>query len=467
MEETERTITENNEEQEQLKGTIVNSQPITATNKQEIWSWGAGTEGQLGTGKLNDENTPQLLHNLIKSLSNYGTVSTLSCGGAHVIALTSGGKVLTWGRGASGQLGHGQIVPNCLNPKLVDCLSSFDICQFCSALFVPKLTVSDSGSLFTCGDGSFGQLGHGDYQSYSSPTKVSFLSSKLVEQVACGMRHTLVRTEATSGDQLHGFGSNNRGQLGVSKNKIRSLSNPQPCLGFDSAQVVTVIANGDHSAAISADGNLYTWGRSFSSHSNICVPELLSSPLSIKEAALGWNHTLLLTGEGEVSMLGGRHHGTLSEPEKIAPDHNSFENKENPQLQEVAGLDGKRVVQIAAGAEHSAVVTGKTSSLQSHQTHFFYVFSVSPVIDILVASITDDGEIWTWGWGEHGQLGLGNTNDKTLPQLVQLENVYLRKSLMSRVYCGSGFTFAVRTHLQVDDDINNNNDNDHIRTIPK
>ncbi|XP_074274522.1 ultraviolet-B receptor UVR8 isoform X2 [Silene latifolia] len=426
--------TENNEEQEQLEDTKVNSHQETATNDQEIWSWGAGTEGQLGTGKLNDEYTPQLLHNLTNSLSNYGTVSTLSCGGAHVIALTSGGKVLTWGRGASGQLGHGQVVSNCLNPKLVDCLSSFNICQV-SAGWNHSGFVSDSGSLFTCGDGSFGQLGHGDCQSCSTPTEVSFFSSKHVEQVACGMRHTLVQTKGNSGDQLYGFGSNNRGQLGVSKNKIRSVSIPQPCLEFDSAQVVTVIANGDHSAAISADGNLYTWGRSFSSHSNIYVPELLSSSLSFKEAALGWNHALLLTGEGKVSMLGGRHHGTLSEPENTAPDHNSFdsENAENPKLQEVAGLDGRRAVQIAAGAEHSAVVT-------------------------------DDGEIWTWGWGEHGQLGLGNTNDQTLPQLVPLQNANQHKSLTSRVYCGSGFTFAVRTHLQVDEDSNNN---DNIRAIPK
>lgn len=54
--------------------------------EQEIWSWGAGTEGQLGSGRLQDEDTPQLLH----SLSSFGPISSLSCGGAHVIALTPG-----------------------------------------------------------------------------------------------------------------------------------------------------------------------------------------------------------------------------------------------------------------------------------------------------------------------------------------------------------------------------------------
>lgn len=52
--------------------------------------------------------------------------------------------------------------------------------------------IPDSGSLYTCGDGSFGQLGHGDYRSYSSPAKVLFFDSKHVEKIACGMRHSLV-----------------------------------------------------------------------------------------------------------------------------------------------------------------------------------------------------------------------------------------------------------------------------------
>lgn len=51
---------------------------------------------------------------------------------------------------------------------------------------------SDAGDVFTCGDGSFGQLGHGDYSLHCSPVKVSFFDDHCVEQIACGMRHSLV-----------------------------------------------------------------------------------------------------------------------------------------------------------------------------------------------------------------------------------------------------------------------------------
>ncbi|KAK6252650.1 hypothetical protein QUC31_014370 [Theobroma cacao] len=157
--------------------------------EEQLWSWGAGTDGQLGTARLQDEHLPQLLN--LPSLSSAGPVSILACGGAHVVALTYGGKVLTWGRGNSGQLGHGEMVNTLLAPKPVMSLESYFITQV-SAGWSHSGFVSDEGCVFTCGDGSFGQLGHGDYRSHCSPVKVSFFVNKHVEQIACGMRHSLV-----------------------------------------------------------------------------------------------------------------------------------------------------------------------------------------------------------------------------------------------------------------------------------
>lgn len=88
----------------------------------EIWSWGAGTDGQLGTTRLEDEHLPQLLD--LPRFSSAGPISLLACGGAHVLALTTDGKVVTWGRGTSGQLGHGDMVSS-LQPKHVKLLESF------------------------------------------------------------------------------------------------------------------------------------------------------------------------------------------------------------------------------------------------------------------------------------------------------------------------------------------------------
>ncbi|KAL3570034.1 hypothetical protein D5086_027283 [Populus alba] len=213
------------------------------SKQQQIWSWGAGTEGQLGTGKLEDEYLPQLLH--LPFLSSAESISTLACGGAHVIALTSGGRVFTWGRGTTGQLGHGEML-NSLHPKPVSSLQSYVITQV-SAGWSHSGFVSDTGLLFTCGDGSFGQLGQGDYRSQSTPVKVDYFANNFVNQIACGMRHSLV---LLNGNQVYGFGSGKRGQLGISKDKIKSINLPQVTCGLEDVQIVSISANGDHSAAI-------------------------------------------------------------------------------------------------------------------------------------------------------------------------------------------------------------------------
>ncbi|KAA8529475.1 hypothetical protein F0562_033726 [Nyssa sinensis] len=377
---------------------------------KEVWSWGAGTDGQLGTGKLQDEHFPQLL----SSLSSFGPISLLSCGGAHVIALTTGGRVLTWGRGTSGQLGHGDMV-NSLQPKPVELLESSTITHV-SAGWNHSGFVSDTGGLFTCGDGSFGQLGHGDYKSHCFPVKVSYFLTKHVEQLACGMRHSLVLLKGHSGDQVYGFGSGKRGQLGISKEKIGSVSLPQITIGLEDAKMISIHANGDHSAALSADGNLYTWGRGFSGSSDAYYPQCLTSSLSFTQAALGWNHALLSTArDGEVFMLGGNHHGVLSDSQKMTPVKHLSEDSKGAIMEKIAGFDGIKILQIAAGAEHSALVT-------------------------------ENGLIMTWGWGEHGQLGLGNTDDETSPQVVRLDPNPPNKLTTSKIYCGSGFTFVVKTH---------------------
>ncbi|KAK4429943.1 Ultraviolet-B receptor UVR8 [Sesamum alatum] len=381
--------------------------------EQEYWSWGAGNDGQLATGRLEDEHSPQLL----RSLSDFGPIIFLSCGGAHVIALSPGGRVLTWGRGTSGQLGHGEMV-NSLKPKAVKALESFTITHV-SAGWNHSGFVSDSGAIYTCGDGSFGQLGHGDFKSQCSPVEVSFFSSEHVEQVACGMRHSLVLLRGNVDHQVYGFGSGKRGQLGISTEKVKSTSLPQITMGLTNVRIVSISANGDHSAALSADGSLYTWGRGFGCASDACIPRCVDVALSLKEVALGWNHALLLTSEGEVFMLGGDRHGALTDPQKTSSTGDaSGKSKEGTIIMRISPdhIETK-AVQIAAGAEHSALVT-------------------------------DNGSVMTWGWGEHGQLGLGDTNDQTVPQVVSLglDHTSAEKHPISRVYCGSGFSFVLRTY---------------------
>ncbi|KAL1550975.1 HECT-type E3 ubiquitin transferase [Salvia divinorum] len=378
--------------------------------RQGVWSWGAGTDGQLATGSLQDEIIPRF----IRSLSAYGPIVSLSCGGAHVIALTPGGRVLTWGRGTSGQLGHGESVSSS-QANVVKELEGFVITHV-SAGWNHSGFVSETGAIFTCGDGSFGQLGHGDSNSQLYPRQVAYFASKPVEQVACGMRHTLVLLAGNVEHPVYGFGSGKRGQLGISTDNVKSTSLPQITLGLENLKIISIHANGDHSSALSADGSLYTWGRGFRGALDTYIPCLSDVAFPVSKVALGWNHALLLSREGDVFMLGGDRHGALSDPQKMPSTADVRGEPEENITQIISGPANVKVVQIAAGAEHSAF-------------------------------ITDNGSIMTLGWGEHGQLGLGDTNDQTAPQVVCLDRISAWGDATPRVYCGSGFSFVLMTRI--------------------
>ena len=54
--------------------------------------------------------------------------------------------------------------------------------------------LSSNGEVFTCGWGYYGQLGHGDKEDRSVPTKVEIPGGERIVKVACGDYHTAAVT---------------------------------------------------------------------------------------------------------------------------------------------------------------------------------------------------------------------------------------------------------------------------------
>ena len=121
-----------------------------------IASWGVGKRGQLGSGKREDEKYPRLLLGGI----GYGIrIVQVSAGGglvrvAHSILLTSNGRVLSFGTGQYGALGHGysaaKQLPDVLRPQYIDALSHVK-CVCVSAGELHSAAVTVDGDAFTWG----------------------------------------------------------------------------------------------------------------------------------------------------------------------------------------------------------------------------------------------------------------------------------------------------------------------------
>ncbi|KKL79990.1 hypothetical protein LCGC14_2009300, partial [marine sediment metagenome] len=54
------------------------------------------------------------------------------------------------------------------------------------------------------------------------------------------------------------------------------------------------------------------------------------------------------------------------------------------------------------------------------------------------AAIKTDGTLWTWGYNEHGQLGLGDTTDRSIPVRVGTDTNW------KQVACGDRNTLAIK-----------------------
>ena len=83
---------------------------------RDVYAWGWGRLGQLGTGGWSDELSPVL----VKALRSLG-VRKLRLGGRHSLALCAGGRVYAWGKDDDGQLGLGAQGARCV-PTLVQAL---------------------------------------------------------------------------------------------------------------------------------------------------------------------------------------------------------------------------------------------------------------------------------------------------------------------------------------------------------
>jgi len=88
------------------------------------------------------------------------------------------GQLYTWGQGTFGQLGHGAEATALLKPQVVrGPLIRKRIYQV-SAGSAHTGCVTDDWELFTWGFGDLGQLGHGDYECQSVPKKLVIRESK-------------------------------------------------------------------------------------------------------------------------------------------------------------------------------------------------------------------------------------------------------------------------------------------------
>ncbi|OMJ72303.1 hypothetical protein SteCoe_29298 [Stentor coeruleus] len=191
--------------------------------------------------------SPKILRQL-KNLS----VRLVSCGYEHAAIVTIDGKVLTWGYGASGCLGH-ESKKSCSHPTAINSIFNKNIIYLeCGAYHTGA--ISSSGELWTWGRGDVNQLGLPSEklvkddigQCALKPMRVKWL--KNVSSISCGEAHTIVLT--TEG-KIFSFGWNEDNQLGI-ENTSNEVKIPKKAL--------KVSAGALFSGCLLENGDILVWG---------------------------------------------------------------------------------------------------------------------------------------------------------------------------------------------------------------
>ncbi len=180
--------------------------------------------------------------------------------------------------------------------------------------------VTTDGYVVTWGRGVFGQLGHGDNESYFTPKPIEKLLRVPILQVTCGWQHTMALSQDR---QVFSWGYGEDGQLG--HGDTVDYLEPKEIEFFRGQNVTQVECGHSHSGAI-CDGEAFMWGLNPDSRLMVEGPESVDSPsltlmselrkedpkaFEIKKISLGVTHSGVITSSGEVFTAGSKLDGQL------------------------------------------------------------------------------------------------------------------------------------------------------------
>ncbi|KAG4377692.1 hypothetical protein GLYMA_18G187100v4 [Glycine max] len=161
-----------------------------------------------------------------------------------------------------------------------------------------SVVITDAGALLTFGWGLYGQCGQGNNVDQLRPTLVPSLLGTRVEKIAAGLWHTLC---VTVNGQIYAFGGNQFGQLGTGTDQPETSPRQLDASRFENKHSSIVSCGARHSALLTDDGHLFTWGWNKYGQLGLgdSVDRNIPGQVSIagcrpRNVACGWWHTLLL-----------------------------------------------------------------------------------------------------------------------------------------------------------------------------
>ncbi|KAL1807995.1 RCC1 domain-containing protein RUG3, mitochondrial [Daucus carota subsp. sativus] len=336
-------------------------------------------------------------------------------------------QLFSWGRGSSGQLGCGTSTSDQIKlyPSPIPTLSLPPSSRLSSSISgrllrsgagagLPEVGISCGlfhsavtveGQCWIWGKGDGGRLGLGHEDCVYVPTLNPHLCD--VKCVALGGLHSVC---LDSSGQLFTWGYGGFGALGHSV-YTRELY-PRLVEGPWDKPICHVSTSGTHTAAVTESGELYTWGRDEGEGrlglgpnrgpdqaGGLPIPSKVKAlPVPLAAVSCGGFFTMGLTEEGEIWNWGANRNYELGRGDSIG----------GWKPQPIASLKDIRIIQIASGGYHSL-------------------------------ALSDEGKVFSWGHGGHGQLGHSSKQNQKIPLAIEL----IADQRVVYIACGGSSSAAV------------------------
>ncbi|KAL4709830.1 hypothetical protein ACJJTC_001284, partial [Scirpophaga incertulas] len=223
---------------------------LALSSDGDVYSWGEGEDGKLGHGNRVSYDRPKL----ISTLSGMEVVA-IACGGAHSACLTARGRILTWGKGRYGRLGHGDSEDQ-LVPKMVEALTLYRVIDVaCGSGDAQTLCITDDESVWSWGDGDYGKLGRGGSEGCKVPMRIDCLKGLRVIKVECGSQFSVALCQCGS---VYTWGKGDYHRLG--HGSYEHVRRPTRITGMQGKMIVSIATGSLHCVACTDTGEVYTWG---------------------------------------------------------------------------------------------------------------------------------------------------------------------------------------------------------------
>ena len=355
------------------------------------YAWGSNQHGQLGQGTAGStpQKTPVRVP-LPAGVASGFTYKQAVAGGYHVLAVGSDGIVYSWGANDRGQLGDGTTTGH-FKPLPVKGADGqpFKAVQV-SAGSSDSAAIDPQGRVYTWGSEIYG--------SYSSSPRLTPTlakdpngSGQGLHAVQVSANYSFIMALDADGN-VYTWGYNNYGQLGngtatAENSQIYAADParvPDPKDTSKAFKAAQISAGSDHALAIGQDGTLWAWGKNdagqlaHSGYENQLTPMQVPSPknssLGFKVAwiSAGVNQTIVGDENGTAWAWGYNYLGQLG------TNSNDTQDNTPAQMSPPAGQDnpakGFTPAQVSVGGYHGL-------------------------------AIGQDGNAYSWGDNEYGQLG--------------------------------------------------------------